>query len=72
MARDQGAGEGAVDCRCTYAGCPRRGNCRECLRYHLVSRELPACAFPPEVERSYDRSFERFIETYGERRRPPR
>jgi len=24
--------------------------------------ELPACAFPPEVERTYDRSFARFVE----------
>jgi hypothetical protein len=24
--------------------------------------ELPACAFPPEIERGYDRSFKRFAE----------
>lgn len=66
MSHGQGARGGAVDCRCTYAGCERRGDCRACLRYHLANRELPACAFPPEVERTYDRSFERFIETYGE------
>jgi hypothetical protein len=24
--------------------------------------ELPACAFPKEIERSYDRSFKRFAE----------
>jgi hypothetical protein len=24
--------------------------------------ELPACAFPPEIERTYDRSFKRFAE----------
>jgi hypothetical protein len=26
--------------------------------------ELPACAFPPEVERTYDRSFARFVEAF--------
>jgi len=26
--------------------------------------ELPGCLFPPEVERTYDRSIEKFIETY--------
>jgi hypothetical protein len=51
-------------CTCTYQGCPRHGSCCACLRYHLESRELPACAFPAEVEKTWDRSFERFIETY--------
>jgi hypothetical protein len=51
-------------CMCTYKGCPRHGNCCVCLRYHLDMRELPACAFPPEVERTWDRSFERFVKTY--------
>ncbi len=67
MTSGQGARRGAVECSCTYAGCSRHGNCRECLRYHLANRELPACAFPPEVERTSDRTFERFIETYGGR-----
>jgi hypothetical protein len=26
--------------------------------------ELPGCLFPPKVERTYDRSIEKFIETY--------
>jgi hypothetical protein len=26
--------------------------------------ELPGCIFPPEVERTYDRSIEKFVETY--------
>ncbi len=55
----------AKGCPCTYEGCIRHGNCCECLRYHLANRELPACAFPPDVERTWDRSFERFIKTYG-------
>ncbi|MDI6826158.1 MAG: DUF6485 family protein [Candidatus Aenigmarchaeota archaeon] len=48
-------------CPCTYPGCKRKGICCECLRHHIENRELPACCFPPEVERTYDRSIERFI-----------
>jgi hypothetical protein len=47
-------------CNCTYESCARKGACCECLRYHLKSRELPACCFPADAERSYDRSFEHF------------
>ncbi len=52
------------DCPCTYEPCERKGICCECLRYHLKNKELPACFFPPEVERTYDRSFEKFIATW--------
>ena len=52
-------------CNCTYQGCPRHGLCCECMEYHLKMQQLPACAFPPEVERTYDRSFQRFIKTYS-------
>ncbi len=48
-------------CNCTYEPCPRKGICCDCLRYHLESDEMPACFFPPEVEKTYDRSIERFI-----------
>ncbi len=51
-------------CNCTYEPCPRKGICCECIAYHLRYNELPACVFPDEVERTYDRSFRRFIETY--------
>jgi hypothetical protein len=51
-------------CNCTYDGCPRHGLCCECLRYHLKKQQLPACVFPPEVERTWDRSFRKFVETY--------
>jgi len=51
-------------CTCSYAGCSRKGNCCECLQYHLRNNELPACAFPPEVEKTYDRSFRRFAQIY--------
>ncbi len=49
-------------CNCTYAGCPRHGVCCDCLASHLAARQLPACCFPDDVERTYDRSFEKFAE----------
>ena len=49
-------------CNCSYGGCPRQGFCCECLQYHLGMRQLPACCFPDAVERTYDRSFERFAQ----------
>jgi hypothetical protein len=50
----------ARSCTCTYAGCEKHGICCECLQYHLGMRQLPGCCFPKDVERTYDRSFERF------------
>lgn len=47
-------------CNCSYDPCPRKGKCCECLQYHLAQQQLPACCFPDEVERSWDRSFKRF------------
>ena len=53
-------------CNCTYEPCPRKGKCCECVRYHRRMQELPACAFPPLIERTYDRSFERFARWVNE------
>jgi len=50
------------ECNCTYEPCSRKGKCCECISYHLAMDELPACAFPPEIERTYDRSFKKFAE----------
>lgn len=47
-------------CNCTYEPCPKKGICCECLYYHLKMRQLPACFFPSEYEKTYDRSFELF------------
>ena len=55
-------------CNCTYPGCPRHGICCECLEYHRSQNELPACLFPDSVEKTWDRSFERFIQVYDSRR----
>ena len=50
----------AKRCNCTYSPCPRKGICCDCMAYHLRSRELPACVFPADAERTYDRSYEHF------------
>ena len=54
----------AGKCSCSYPGCPRHAKCCECLAYHLAQKELPGCCFPPNVERSYDRSFRCFSKTW--------
>lgn len=52
-------------CTCTYSSCPTRGMCCECLQKHLKNQELPGCCFPPEVEKTYDRSFRAFARAWG-------
>jgi len=56
------------NCNCTYDPCSRKGVCCECLSYHLAMRQLPGCCFPDAVEKTWDRSFERFAQlvTAGE------
>lgn len=56
-------------CNCSYNPCDRKGVCCECLVYHWNMGELPACLFPDDVEKSYNRSVENFIKTYQERGR---
>jgi hypothetical protein len=48
-------------CNCSYGSCSRKDVCCDCLAYHLKSRELPACCFPADAERTYDRTFEHFV-----------
>ncbi len=50
-------------CNCTYEPCSRKGVCCECVAYHRSNKELPACFFTKEAERTYDRSFRKFIQT---------
>ncbi|HQE95937.1 MAG TPA: DUF6485 family protein, partial [Candidatus Marinimicrobia bacterium] len=33
------------NCNCSYEPCNRKGVCCDCVRYHLRSRQLPACFF---------------------------
>jgi hypothetical protein len=51
-------------CGCTYTSCERRGLCCECIQYHLGSKQLPGCCFPPEAEKTYDRSFKAFAKAW--------
>ena len=53
-------------CNCSYP-CGKKGNCCECIQSHRRAGELPACYFPDDIEKTYDRSIENFIETYQER-----
>lgn len=53
------------ECNCSYEPCSRKGICCECVAYHRSSKELPACFFPDNVERTYDRSYRKFVQTYG-------
>jgi len=53
--------ENSERCNCTYP-CSKKGTCCDFLAYHLENRELPACFFPKDVEKTYDRSFEKFAE----------
>ena len=47
-------------CNCSYPGCSRKGICCDCLSYHVRNKELPACVFPADAERTYDRSYAHF------------
>ena len=50
-------------CTCTYS-CGTKGLCCECIQSHLAARELPGCCFPPEAEKTYDRSFKAFAKAW--------
>lgn len=49
-------------CNCSYSGCSKKGTCCECLHFHRKNGELPACFFPDDVEKTYDRSVKKFVE----------
>jgi len=51
-------------CTCTYEPCDKKGLCCECVAYHRGRGELPGCFFPPEAERTYDRSVRAFIRAW--------
>ncbi|MFH0739158.1 MAG: DUF6485 family protein [Candidatus Omnitrophota bacterium] len=50
-----------ANCNCSYNPCSRKGICCECIAYHRKGGELPACFFPSNVEKTYDRSIANFI-----------
>ncbi|MCK5107760.1 MAG: hypothetical protein KAQ83_03455 [Nanoarchaeota archaeon] len=49
------------NCNCSY-DCNKKGICCECIAYHRARKELSACYFDEEGEKSYDRSIKHFIE----------
>ncbi|MBM4019733.1 MAG: hypothetical protein FJ288_15665 [Planctomycetes bacterium] len=51
----------AAACTCTYLSCERHGICCACIAYHRASDQLPGCLFPPEAEKTYDRSVRNFV-----------
>ena len=53
-------------CNCSYEPCSRKGLCCDCLQYHIKMRQLPACAFPNDAEKTFDRSYEHFASLVGE------
>ena len=55
--------ENMKHCTCTYSTCDKKGLCCQCLHYHRQNGELPACYFTPEVEKTYDRSIRRFLQS---------
>ena len=57
----QNKANNAKVCGCSYPGCSRKGICCECVRYHLASNEIPGCFFPPEFEKTYNRSKDYFL-----------
>ena len=51
-------------CNCSYP-CGKKGVCCDCISYHLASKQLPACCFPDDVEKTYDRSFAAFAQAWN-------
>lgn len=52
------------NCTCTYS-CSKKGKCCECVEYHRSNGQIPGCFFPPEIEKTYDRSVKAFIRARG-------
>ncbi|MFA5144398.1 MAG: DUF6485 family protein [Candidatus Omnitrophota bacterium] len=52
-----------INCNCSYTPCQRKGICCECVSYHRKNGQIPACFFPSDVEKTYDRSIKNFIKT---------
>ncbi|GAG45103.1 unnamed protein product [marine sediment metagenome] len=58
--------ENLKKCPCSYSGCSKKGKCCDCLEFHIKNKELPACVFPKDIEKTYNRSFEKFAELVKE------
>jgi hypothetical protein len=54
-------------CTCTYSSCDKTGICCECVKYHRDMNQIPGCFFPPDAEKTYDRSIKKFIEVWKDK-----
>ena len=57
------------ECSCTYEACSKKGICCECIKYHFENEQFPGCFFPKDIEKTYDRSINKFIQVYQKRGR---
>lgn len=55
-------------CNCSYPGCAKKGICCQCLHYHRQDGKMPACFFPDDIEKGYDRSIANFVKIWQERK----
>ena len=53
-------------CNCTYP-CEKKSTCCDCIHYHRRMGELPACYFPDDIEKGYDRTIENFVSLFNDR-----
>ncbi|PKP22504.1 MAG: hypothetical protein CVU05_03640 [Bacteroidetes bacterium HGW-Bacteroidetes-21] len=51
-------------CNCTYP-CNNKGVCCDCIAYHRNKGQLPACYFPADYEKTYDRSINNYLKSKG-------
>jgi hypothetical protein len=56
------------NCNCSYEPCSRKGICCECLSYHMNAGEMPACFFPDDIEKTYNRSISNFVKVWQQRK----
>ncbi len=56
------------NCNCTYEPCSKKGICCECISYHMDLGEMPACFFPDDIEKGYDRSVSNFVKVWQQRK----
>jgi hypothetical protein len=52
-----------IKCPCTFKDCDKHGKCCECIDFHRKCKELPACYFSKEDEKTYDRSIKFYLKT---------
>ncbi len=55
------------NCSCSYEPCSRKGKCCECVMYHRSHGELPGCFFPPDKEKTFNRSIEFFVSIFSKK-----